>query len=384
MKWIRHDYNTKNTKWVLGFLAVIFTMTLAFLQFAAASVIAFIGVIIGLQWLYFMHAGEKLEFHNDRSRKRVLTGGESQWELVFENKGLPIWGGKLKIWFHDSVSPKGEALVNYGELVELDVPFTMGFNQQIRINIPVTGHRRGLSRLKKMELSIPHLFGEGNVVLEYSALILKEHLVYPVLHQLPFRYSPSKQKPGQFTLKDSLFDDLFQPIGTRDYVPTDQFHHIHWKASARMQSYQTKIFTHVANESLLFAMNVATRYATINNMEERIEELASYIENCYKESVPYAIALNIRSAGTMPYLYLAPGEGQSQRQKALELLSIVSKNHSTIPYASMLAHLDVHIELPLTTYLLTDETAGISRFIAKWSRQTDLKLLASRIGSDSA
>ena len=383
MVWIRHDYNSTNTKWVLSLLAVFFFLAMVFLQFTAVSVIAFIAAAAGLQWLYFSRVGKRLVLLNPKSRKRVLTGGESAWELVFENKGLPVFGGQLKVWFHDSVMPQGQALVNYGDLVELDVPFTIGHNETLAVKIPVTGNRRGLARLKKMELSVPHPFGEGNVVLEYKPMILQELLVYPNLHKTFFHYSPSRQKPGQFNLKHSLFDDAFQPIGTRDYVPTDGFNSIHWKASARMQSYQTKIFNQVANESILFALNVADHYATIPHLEERIEELASYIENCYREGVPYAIAVNIRSSGKTPFLYIAPGEGAIQRRHALEMLSVMSKNHSTMPYPSMLAHLDLHVELPFTTYLMADEFSEIQRFTAKWTTRTELKLLPGRNGSDA-
>lgn len=384
MTWIRHDYNAKNTKWLLGFLMVLFFMAMVFLQFAAAAVTAFIAAIAGLQWLYFAKAGERLQFKNEKSRKRVLNGGDSAWELVFENKGLPIWGGALKIWFQDSVEPKGQNLKNYSDMIELDIPFTIGFNQIIAVKVPLDGKRRGLARIKKMELQIPHPFGEGNVVLEYKGIILQEQLVYPKLSQYPFRYAPSRQKPGQFNLKNSLFDDPFQPIGTRDYVSTDQFNQIHWKASARMQNYQTKIFNQVANESMLFLLNVAEGYATISNLEERIEELASYIENCYKEGVPYAIAINVRSAGRTPYLYLPVGEGQKQRGQALELLSILSKNNSTMPFLSMMAHLDLHTELPFTTYILTDQYSDLQRFIPLWSKKTELKILGSKEGSGIA
>ncbi|WKA49908.1 DUF58 domain-containing protein [Planococcus liqunii] len=381
MVWIRHDYNSTNTKWLLSLLAVFFFLAMAFLQFTAAAVAAFIAAVAGLQWLYFVHVGKRLELVNSRSRKRLLAGGESAWELVFENKGLPVLGGQLKIWFQDAVLPQGPLIVNYGDLVELDVPFTIGHNETLAVNIPVTGNRRGLARLKKMELSVPHPFGEGSVVLEYKPMILQELLVYPKLQKAFFHYSPSRQKPGQFNLKHSLFDDAFQPIGTRDYVPTDSFNTIHWKASARMQSYQTKVFDQVANESILFALNVADHYATIPHLEERIEEVASYIETCYREGIPYALAVNIRSTGKMPFLYLAPGEGPYQRQKALEMLSVMSKNHSTMPYPSMLAHLDAHIELPFTTYLMADEFAGIQRFVSKWATHTELKLLPGRKGS---
>src|SRR5690606_13772562 len=114
-----------NTKWVLSLLGIFFFIAMAFLQFTAAAVAAFIAAIAGLQWLYFAHVGKRLELVNTRSRKRLLTGGESAWELVFENRGLPVLGGQLKIWFQDAVLPQGPLIVNYGDLVELDVPFTI-------------------------------------------------------------------------------------------------------------------------------------------------------------------------------------------------------------------------------------------------------------------
>lgn len=375
MDWIRHDYGIKNTKGALSFLFVLFFMSMVFLQFQVAALTAFIAVIVGLQLAYFSIIGKRLQFKNLKIRKKVLNGGDSDWDLSFENKGLPIWGANLKIVFIDAVVPVGQDEGSYTELIEIDLPFTVGYKETIALKVPVTGKRRGLSRIKKMELSIPHPFGQGSLLLEYGAMILQEHLVYPKLRKFQFRYAPSKQKPGQFNLRHSLFEDPFQPIGTRDYVSTDQFNQIHWKASARLQTYQTKVYNHVANEAMLFVLNVADRYAAISNLEERIEELASYIENCYNESVPYAIAINVRSAGKMPYLYVAPGEGSKQRQNALELLSIISKNNSTMPFTSMIAHLDLHTELPYTTYLLTDNVEGIGKYIPKWNRKTELKIL---------
>lgn len=375
MEWIRHDYGMKNAKWALGFLLALFFLTMIFVQFEVAAIIAFIAIIVFLQIAYFSSIGKNLKFNNVKNRKRVLQGGESHWELAFDNKGLPIWGGNLKIWFIDTVVPEGMETGNYTELVEVDIPFTVSSKETIVLKVPLTGKRRGLSRIKKMELTIPHPFGQGSLLLEYSPMILQEHLVYPKLQKYQFRYAPSRQKPGQFNLRHSLFEDLFQPIGTRDYVPTDQFNRIHWKASARMQTYQTKVYNHVANEAMLFVLNAADRYAAISNLEERIEEMASYIENCFSEGVPYSIAINVRSAGKMPYLYLPPGEGSRQRQHALELLSIISKNNSTMPFASMIAHLDLHTELPYTTYLMTDQVESIQGFLPKWSRKTELKLL---------
>ncbi|AIY06021.1 hypothetical protein Plano_2056 [Planococcus sp. PAMC 21323] len=384
MIWMRHDDDFKNLKWVLGFLLVLFFMAMVFLQFTAAVVIIFVASIVGGQLFYLKNVGSKLVFQNIRMRKRVLYDGESAWQFTFKNDGLPIWGGQLKIWFYDAVEPIEQPRISSGELIELSLPFTIGHNETIEIEVPVRGKKRGISRITKMEVLIPQPFGEGSVTLEYLPRIAHEQLVFPKIEKHPFSYKPSPQKPGEFNLKHSLFDDAFQPIGTRDYVSTDQFNQIHWKASVRMQNYQTKIFSQVANETMLFALNISAYYGTIHNLEERIEELASYIEDCFKAGIPYAVAVNIRSAGKMPYLYLSAGQGQKQRQQALELLSVISKNNATLSYNTMLGHLDIHSELPYTTYLLTDKPEDSLRFINMWARQTQLTVLPGRKERDLA
>lgn len=384
MGWIRHEEGTRQQRIILGFLVASFFLALLFLQYEAAAVLSFAAAVFGLQGVYIKQAGKKLSYNNVFMRERVLNGGNSEWQMEFENSGLPIWGGKLKIWFQDAVQPLGSPVDRYGELIEVDVPFTIGFREKIVVKVPIQGRRRGLSRLKKMELNIPLPFGDGEVLLEYRDRLLQEQLVYPKLQNFPFHNKPSSRKAGEFNLNHTLFDDPFQPVGTRNYVSTDQFHHIHWKASARMQSYQTKVFTQVANESVLFAMNVASHYATIPNLEERIEELASYIESCYGAGIPYALAINVRSAGAVPYLYLPSGEGQKQRHKALELLSVLSKDHSTMPFNSMASHVERHNGLPSTVYALTDEPSEIQSITAKWSKRTQLAVLKSRKGSESA
>lgn len=384
MGWIRHEEGTSQQRIILGLLAAAFFLALLFLQYEAAAVLSFAAAVFGIQWVYIKRAGLGLSYHNAFVRQRVLNGGNAEWLLEFENEGLPVWGGKLKIWFQDAVQPLGSPSQRYGELIEVDVPFTIGFQEKIVVKVPLQGHHRGLSRLKKMELHIPLLFGDGAMLLEYRERLLQEQLVYPKLQNFPFHNKPSSRKAGAFNLNHTLFDDPFQPVGTRDYVSTDQFQHIHWKASARMQTYQTKVFTQVANESVLFALNVASHYATIPNLEERIEELASYIESCYGAGIPYALAVNVRSAGAVPYLFLPNGEGQKQRQKALELLSILSKDHSTMPFNSMASHIERHNGLPSTVYALTDEAEEIQHVTAKWSKRTQLAVLKSRKGSGSA
>lgn len=374
MIWQREYYGATKSNWVLTIIFLSFTMSIILVQYVAAGVFCFLGVITLLQIYYFKQVGQTLTLLNNKKRGRLLKGGQSNWELTFENKGLPIWNGQLRIYFQDAVKPLVNLQVGHSQLIEIVVPLTIGRNEVVTVKIPIEGQKRGLSRLKQLELTVPHLFGEGSVSLVYKHLLLMEQMVYPRMYPLKNMRKASPLKPGDSEYKHSLFQDLFSPVGTRDYQPADQFHHIHWKASARMQKLQTKVFTQVANESALLVLNVVNRYSIISDLEERIEEIASFVDYYYREGVPFALAVNVRSFGVTPYLYLPIGDGQKQRQKAMELLSILSKNDNTMPFTRMLSHMDMHENLPVSVVIFTHDAKEMASYVAKWSKDIHVKV----------
>lgn len=383
MIWQREYYGATKTNWVLTIIFLCFTMSIILVQYVAAGVFCFLGVITLLQILYFKQVGQTLTLINNKKRSRLLKGGKSNWELTFENKGVPIWNGQLRLQFQDAVKPLVNVHVGHSHLMEIVVPLTIGKNEVVTVKIPIEGQKRGLSRFKQLELTVPHLFGEGSVVLVHKPMLLMEQMVYPRMYPLKNMRKASPLKPGDSEYKHSLFQDLFSPVGTRDYQPADQFHHIHWKASARMQKLQTKVFTQVANESALLVLNVVNRYSIISDLEERIEEIASFVDYFYREGIPFALTVNVRSFGVTPYLYLPIGDGQKQRQKAMELLSILSKNDNTMPFTRMLSHMDMHENLPVSVVIFTHDVKEMETYVAKWSKDIHVKVRVNqRLGGE--
>lgn len=378
MTWQKESYGATSINWVLAIIGLGFTMSIVLVQFVAAGVFGFIGVVALLQMLYFRHVGNKLTLVNDKKRKRLFKGGPSEWELTFENRGLPIWNGELRLYFQDAVRPFGNMTMNQSRIIECIVHLTIGRNEVVTVKVPIEGQYRGVSRLKKMELTVPHLFGEGSVMLSYKPLLLMDQMVFPTIYSLKNLRKPSSLKPGETEFKHSLFVDAFSQTGTRDYVPSDQFNHIHWKASARMQKLQTKLFTQVSNESVLLILNVVNRYSIISDLEERIEEIASYADFYYREGIPFAFAVNVRSYGTSPYVYLPTGDGQKHRQKAMEILSLLSMNDITMPFERMLSHIDTHKNLPMSVLVFTHTTKEMLPYLAKWSRDSQVDIMKSQ------
>lgn len=384
MIWKREYYGAMKTNWVLTIIALCFTMSIIVAQYVAAGVFGFFGVITALQVYYFKNVGKKLTLVNDKKRSRMFKGGKSEWELTFENAGLPIWNGQLRLHFHDAVKPLHNKDKSHNKLIEIVVPLTIGYREIVTVKIPIEGQKRGLSKLKNLELTIPHLFGEGSVFLLHQPLLRMEQMVYPNIYSLKDKRKPSPLKPGDYEYKHSLFQDLFSPIGTRNYQAGDQFHHIHWKATARMQHLQTKVFTQVANESVMLVLNVVNHYSIISDLEERIEEVASFVDYFYKEGIPFSMTINVRSFGTTPFVYLPVGDGQKHRQHAMELLSVLSTNELTLPFGRMLMHLDMHESLPMTVVLFTHDSQELDNYLKKWSKQkTQVHVrLSNHIGGD--
>ena len=143
MTWHREYYGATKTNWVLAAIALCFVMSFILIQYAAAGVFGFLGVVAYLQFVYFARVGQKLTLVNDKKRSRMLKGGDSEWELTFENKGVPIWNGQLRLYFQDSVLPLHNQNVSHSQLIEIVVPLTIGKNEVVTVKVPVVGQKRG-------------------------------------------------------------------------------------------------------------------------------------------------------------------------------------------------------------------------------------------------
>lgn len=374
-QWIRDEGGGKAFEKLLSPL-VLFIIILIFLkQYEAAAVLSMLFSVMALQIFYFKRMGEGLKLDNTRVRKRTIAGLPSYWELTFTNIGLPIWNGKVTVTFQNPIKPVGlNVREDYSELYEVTVPFSIGRNETVKLRIPVEGVKRGLSKIKMLEVEIPHPFSEGSLRMQFGKYLMKEHIVYPTIHVITNPWKPASLKPGHYDDRHSVFDDPYLPVGTRDYIPTDQFQHIHWKASARMQSLQTKVFTKVSNQSILFVLNAQNRYSVIPDLEEKMERLASYADYCYKNGISYALAINIRTFGKSPFVYLPIGEGAVQRQRAMDLLASISKNDMTMPFSHMLKSLQIREGLPVMSVVMTHDVSEFMPVLSQWSKETKLQL----------
>ncbi|GKV55765.1 hypothetical protein NCCP2222_17120 [Sporosarcina sp. NCCP-2222] len=330
--------------------------------------------MLGFQNYYFSKVGKEVTFQLQGKGNRYLVGDEEELVFLFENGGVPIWNGTLKLSIEDAVAPREDNIKHFSGIYDISVPFAIGQNKRIELRIPLEGKKRGLSRITRVILEIPHLFGDGSVMMELNEPVRFENLVYPKVKKREDHLQSSPFRPGEFDQRRSLYQDVFQPIGTRDYVPTDRFDQIHWTASARMQKLQTKQFLPVSDRTVILLLNVIEKDHRSQEFEEKVERLASYAEYCESHNIPYSVAINIHTFASTPYFYLPNGIGKVQFLRTLETLARLSEKHAKMPFETMLLNLESKGKLPDTIVMISHESPKIKALIKNWSKKYVVKL----------
>ncbi|MBS4193791.1 DUF58 domain-containing protein [Lederbergia citri] len=356
IQWYRFS-NSSNKGLYYTTYILLFLIIIAFLANLLLILFIFISclIILLLHSYYFKIAGKGLDIVNVKQKSFLVIDNEGKWKIKIINNGMPILKASIIMTFDQSVLPKGFPYrINHG-LVEITIPFIIWKNEEKEILIPVIGNKRGKSQIREITVRIPHLYGSGYVDLTYQHLINSQILVYPKRNPVHISDFVINNKQGLQDVKTSLFVDSMQPIGVRDYFSGDPFHHIHWKASAKMQTLQSKVFSPIASRGWLIILNISEHYSINARLEEMISQAAFIIDYALKEEIPFSFAVNVRSFGSTPFYYLQEGSGAKHRQAAFEFLTVLSFSSLLFPPIQMLSILK-NEELPSVITFLGSET----------------------------
>ncbi len=169
-----------------------------------------------------------------------------------------------------------------------DVLSVRGF-EQVRRKLKLTCSRRG-------EYSIDEVEFVGNDYFLRRKYVEKREVaakltVYPSLVN-PEKLLPVFQKSyGEMSTSTPLFEDPFEYIGVRDYMPGDTMNRINWKASAKTGKWQVRTSAYTASEPAVILLNLESPGTFINYaaMEENIRIACSLI--CYLDARGFVTTL---------------------------------------------------------------------------------------------
>ena len=320
--------------------------------------------------LYDRYSGSSFELHNPKQSIRLFPGDTYQWIIHVDNYSLtPVFNGIFSFQTGKSVSSKGNFVKEYNDIYKYKLPITLISRGLSAVQIPVTAECRGVTKASNIAFRYPHLVNFTPIKMIYKKAYQTEFIVYPRPEPIIGLKELSHMSRGEQTATFSPYEDPLSPLGTRDYVSSDPFHKIHWKASAKTQSLKTKVLEREVDSSWTIVVNVTeeTRLGNehLSSHLEKILSCASYL--CYhatESGYPYEMLVNMRKPHKNPFFHQLEGEGKQHLRQSLEMLARIDKGQMPLPIDHMLHWLDSHTKKIII--LLGHRTDRTEIFIKEW------------------
>ncbi|WP_077617632.1 DUF58 domain-containing protein [Bacillus sinesaloumensis] len=324
----------------LSFLALLSSAFIFTGILSQIFLLVFVGALfllfVFLNNFYLKHVGEQIIVSIDKETVKLFQGEDNNFSLTLSQEGfLPIINGEIRVTIDHVIGFQNERIKLESEQIELTLPITLLAKQAHTTKLPFQGKQRGVAKIRGLELRIPHLFGFGEAYLQYTKPVDYETIIYPSPQTVGGIEKIVPKNQGEYPIQSSYFEDLTSIVGTRGYVPTDSFNRVHWKASARTNQLQTKVFDKTAQFSWTIIINVRER-----KLEHYLSGLTFLLELATLKNIPFEVFVNVRRAQKTPYIHLPLGSGKEHLAKALELIARLSKHSVTIPYHHMIHAID--------------------------------------------
>ena len=183
--------------------------------------------------------------------------------------------------------------------------------------------RRGYYRLAPLTVESGDIFGFYPRWASFPSA--DSILVYPRIFPIEQLEVPSLYPMGEARTSRRIFQDPTRAIGLRDYRPQDSLKHIHWKASARRQQLQVKIFepTTTLKVSLFLAADgfPADGPRGEEEFELAVSAAASIAHYLIDRGAPVGLISNARMEDSGQAIQIPAGGSDDQLMEILEALA---------------------------------------------------------------
>src|SRR5699024_3138869 len=219
-----------------------------------------IGILITyilMNAFYNRSIGSKLYMEPRRQTIRVFQEDQAEFNFELENQSyLPLIHGQFRFQIVPIIKPLEGDLTAHERSFSFYKTLSIRSKGKTRISFPFQAVRRGVTRVRNLSYSFPHLLNFNVLTLKYIPFQLIEVLVFPKLLEVENVDVAFQVSPGEHRVNLSPFEDIQSPVSTREYEFGDPFYRINWKASAKTQQLQTNIYEKVVDISYIFLVNI--------------------------------------------------------------------------------------------------------------------------------
>ncbi len=237
-------------------IVVLFLGLAAISRSPALIVLAAGFLVVGLiVWLTSRLAFVALDADVEVSTDRVIAGEPLVATVRIANrKPLPLPWLDLRLFLPEGIAPADLApgvpsgWVNAG--------FAPHGHERIAMRFPLASTQRGAYALGPLRLRASDWLGFVSV--ERSIAVTATVVAYPAPLATRDRHLPSLRPLAETAVRRGLLPDPMRFRGVREHEPGDPRKEIHWKASARLRSLQTKLYEPATSLDAVFLVNVAS------------------------------------------------------------------------------------------------------------------------------
>ena len=290
-------------------------------------------MIVALLWnrwsLYRMTYTRKFD------EERVFVGETVKLSLELANrKLLPLSWVRVDDRFPEQMPPKERKLLVSGlpEVGLLSNLAALSGNEKVRWHYQIACQQRGFYFFGPVFLRSGDIFGifEREMMVEERTRLI----VYPNVQPLERLGLPAKNPFGGRRTPLPVFEDPTRVIGIRGYTPNDPMRRVHWKATARTQTLQVRIWEPTQEPQLILFLNVATmekHWLGINEalLERTISVAASICQHAFQDKQAVGLIANASVPRSDQPVKVASGRSPHQMRYILEALAAVTSYATT-------------------------------------------------------
>jgi uncharacterized protein (DUF58 family) len=374
------------------FITIVLIIAAIILRQSSLMVVAVIFFLTsGLARLWSRHALDKIDYKRHLSTNRVFFGENITLDLSITNrKFLPL------PWLHVEEEVPEDITLLKGKTLASSKPgrailsnfLSIGWYHRMTRRYPIQCGKRGVFAFGPVTIKSGDPFGflrnEMNVEEE------DQLLVYPRILTLEQLGIPSRHPFGDLRVRRHLFEDPVQVMTTRNYVSGDPLKSIHWKATARMQTIQSRVFEHTTDIDLALFLDTRTvadsMYWSLispDYLETAVLAATAIAVHAVKSDYKTGFYANEYYHYSDRLMRLPPSNHPDQLREILEALAQV-KGMPAQPAERMLSQETRNLSWETTIVLITAVPTGGTTASLRRLQRAGRRVAMVQIGSNAA
>ncbi len=200
-------------------------------------------VTAGGAWLWARYALSHVGYTRTLDADRIFPGEQVSMRVsVVNRKLLPLAWLDIEDQIPDRLRIVEQEVIPSGipGMETLRITTAMRWYERVSWRFHIECPVRGYFTLGPVGLRSGDLFGFFNA--RESLDNFASVIVYPRVVPLDQIDIPPRHLFGDLRIRRQIITDPSRAVGVRDYRPEDSFRYVHWKATARTQQLQTKVF----------------------------------------------------------------------------------------------------------------------------------------------